>query len=435
MARRTELLAELYQRTQREVTSPQQWQKFLTSACRNYRLSFEEQLLVYAQRPDATAVLEIERWNRRFGRWVNRGATGIPVFDRDYEGRSRLKYYFDISDTHPGRFARPVPIWAMRPEFEAEVTETLENRFGELGNKYTFAQALISAAKNTVQDNMPDYLSELRQYTTGSFLEELDELNVEVIYRNAVQNSIAYMLLARCGQDPGVYFDDDDFRDVVNFNTPDTLNALGKATSDIAQMCLSEIARTALNLQKEAEKENRTFALESEWDYPVPRTTNQTPERSANDERDSLHDGERVQDTQPSAPSGAGDPAWEVRASAPEFPEAAPAHNLHEPSDQREAEPAPDGDRPAGQSQDRADHGADGEGRGRDGGDEGPGPDEVGGTDEQHQERGGGDRPERADIRLTDTEPESAGGDEFPALLDGVFRRGSNPPVLPGEEK
>ncbi len=418
MARRTELLAELYQRTQREVTAPQEWQKFLASACRNYRLSFEEQLLVYAQRPDATAVLEIERWNRQFGRWVNRGATGIPVFDREYEGRSRLKYFFDVSDTHPGRFARPLPIWVMRPEYEAEVTETLENSFGELENKYTFAQALISAAKNAVLDNMPDYLSELRQYTTDSFLEELDELNVEVIYRTALQNSTAYMLLARCGQDPGVYFDDDDFRDVVNFNTPDTLNALGKATSDIAQMCLSEIARTALNLQREAEKENRTFALESEWDYPVPRTTNQTPERSADDERDRLHDGERVQDTQLSAPSGAGGPAWEVRASAPEVPEAAPAYNLHESSDQRETEPASDGDRPAGQSQDSRNHGADGEGRGRDGGAEGPGPDEVGGPDEQHQERGGTDGVSGIDLRITNIVAESARSSQLPALLD-----------------
>ena len=435
MARKTELLAELYQRTQREVTMPQHWQKFLASACRNYRLPFEEQLLVYAQRPDATAVLEIERWNRWFGRWVNRGATGIPVFDREYEGRSRLKYYFDVSDTHPGRFARPLPIWVMRPEYEAEVTETLENSFGELGNKYTFAQTLISAAKNAVQDNMPDYLAQLRQNTADTFLEELDDFNVEVQFGSLLASSVAFMLLTRCGRDASDYFNDDDFRGVTDFNTPQVLAILGAATSDIAQMCLSEIARTALELQKEAEKANRTFALEPEWGYSTARTTNQTPERSADDERDRLHDGERVQDTELSAAPGAGDPAWEIRPSAPEVPEAAPAGDILLPADQRGTEPAPDGDRPAGQSQDRADHGADGEGRGRDGGDEGPGPDEVGGTDEQHQERGGGDRPERADIRLTDTEPESAGGDEFPALLDGVFRRGSNPPVLPGEEK
>ena len=279
MARKSELLAELYQRTQGEVTAPQQWQKFLASACRNYRLSFEEQLLVYAQRPDATAVLEIEKWNRQFGRWVNRGATGIPVFDREYEGRSRLKYYFDISDTHPGRFARPVPIWNMRAEYEAEVTEALENSFGELENKNTFAQTLISAAKNAVQDNMPDYLAELRQNTTDTFLEELDDFNVEVQLRSVLTNSVAFMLLTRCRQNAIDYFDDDDFRGVTDFNTPQILSILGIATSDIAQMCLSEIARTAFSLQKEAVKANRTFALKPEWDYPVARTTNQTPER------------------------------------------------------------------------------------------------------------------------------------------------------------
>ena len=418
MARRTELLAELYQRMQREVTSPQAWQKFLASACWNHRLSFEEQLLVYAQRPDATAVLEIERWNRRFGRWVNRGATGIPVFDRDYEGRSRLKYYFDISDTHPGRFSRPVPIWDMRPEYEAEITETLENSFGELSNKNTFAQALISAAKNAVQDNMQDYLSELQQFTADSFLEELDDLNVEVLYRNALQNSIAYMLLTRCGQDAGDYFDDGNFRGVINFNTPDTLNALGKATSDIGQMCLSEIARTALDLQKEAEKTNRTFALEPEWEYAVPARTNTPPERSADDERDRLHDGERVQDTELSAAPGAGDPAWEVRASAPEVPEAEPPHNLYEASDQRETEPAPDGDRREGPDQDRADHGADGESRGRDGGTESQRPDEMGGPDEQHQTGSGGNGTPGTDLRITNVVAESARGGELPALLD-----------------
>ena len=248
MAIRYKALTELYQETQRSVTAPDQWRAFLASACRNYRLSFDEQLLVYAQRPDATAVLEIERWNRQFGRWVNRGANGIAVFDGEHNGKLRLKYYFDISDTHEARFPRPVPLWTVREEYAPDIIETLENSFGELEHKEDLGEALLSAAKNAVEDNMPDYLSELKTLTEGSFLEELDELNLEVEYRRAVQNSIGYMLLVRCGLDPSEYFEDEDFRDVLNFNTPQTLNALGVATGDISQMCLSAISRTVLAL-------------------------------------------------------------------------------------------------------------------------------------------------------------------------------------------
>ena len=169
---------------------------------------YKRQLLVYAQRPDATAVLEIERWNRQFGRWVNRGANGIAVFDGEHNGKPRLKYYFDISDTHEARFPRPVPLWTVRVEYAPDIIETLENSFGELERKEDLGEALLSAAKNAVEDNMPDYLSELKTLTEGSFLEELDELNLEVEYRRAVQNSIGYMLLVRCGLDPSEYFED-----------------------------------------------------------------------------------------------------------------------------------------------------------------------------------------------------------------------------------
>ncbi len=262
MARKYEIITELYRKTVLGLTSPQNWQSFLSTACHNFRLPFDEQVLLYAQRPDATAVLPIEGrngWNRRFGRWVNRGATGIAVFDGESVGRSRLKYYFDISDTHESRFARPVPIWTMRPEYESTVIESLENSFGELEDKADLASALLSAAQNAVEDNMQDYLAELKYYKESSFLEELDDLNIEVEYRRTLENSIGFMLLVRCGIDPANYFTDDDFRDVVDFNTPNTLNALGAATGDIGQMCLSTISRTALTLQRQAEKANRTF--------------------------------------------------------------------------------------------------------------------------------------------------------------------------------
>ena len=418
MAIRYKALTELYQETQRSVTAPDQWRAFLASACRNYRLSFDEQLLVYAQRPDATAVLEIERWNRQFGRWVNRGANGIAVFDGEHNGKPRLKYYFDISDTHEARFPRPVPLWTVREEYAPDIIETLENSFGELERKEDLGEALLSAAKNAVEDNMPDYLAELKTLTEGSFLEELDELNLEVEYRRAVQNNIGYMLLVRCGLDPSEYFEDMDFRDVTDFNTPQTLNALGVATGDISQMCLSAISRTALALQRQPKKENRTFETQPQIQYAVPEQKTTQPERSFEYDRDHIHEKGRLQPAEPSAaPGGAGSP-WEIRIASEAVPQGAPQDHLHEPVDQRETLQPSGGDPADSPAPDGGNRSADGKGSGRDGGTESQQPDEMGADDEQHPERGGGNGAGGADLQLKDEPEESAGGDELPALLD-----------------
>ena len=418
MAIRYKALTELYQETQRSVTAPDQWRAFLASACRNYRLPFDEQLLVYAQRPDATAVLEIERWNRQFGRWVNRGANGIAVFDGEHNGKPRLKYYFDISDTHEARFPRPVPLWTVREEYAPDIIETLENSFGELERKEDLGEALLSAAKNAVEDNMPDYLAELKTLTEGSFLEELDELNLEVEYRRAVQNSIGYMLLVRCGLDPSEYFEDMDFRDVTDFNTPQTLNALGVATGDISQMCLSAISRTVLALQRQPQKENRTFEPQQKNQYAVTEQENTQPERSFEYDRDHLHQAGRLQSAEPSAaPGGAGSP-WEIRIASEEIPQGAPQGDVHQPADQRQAEQPSGGDPADRPAPDGADRGADGQEPGRDRGTESQRPDEVGADDEQPAERGGGNGAGGADLQLIDEPEESAGGEQLPALLD-----------------
>lgn len=416
MAIRYKALTELYHETQRQITAPAEWQHFLSSACRNYRLPFDEQLLVYAQRPDATAVLEIERWNKKFGRWVNRGANGIAVFDDAQGGKQRLKYYFDVSDTHAGRFARSVPLWTVRPEYAPDIIEAMENSFGELEQKDDLGAALLSAAKNAVEDNMPDYLAELKNFTEGSFLEELDELNLEVIYRRTLQNSIGYMLAVRCGLDPSEYFEDDDFRDVLNFNTPETLNALGVATGDISQMCLSEIARTTLALQRQPQKENRTFETTQENQYPVTEQKTKQPERSMEYGRDHIQQTGQLQSAEPSAPAGAGSGSWEIRITAPEVPEGEPQDHLHQPVDQREAEPPSGRDRADSTLPDGSDGGADGQNRGRDGGTESPRSDEMGAAHEQPSERSGGNDPHGADLQLTDTE--QADSQELPAFLD-----------------
>lgn len=256
MAKKFDLITALYEEEQKLIVrSPESWKSFLSSACRNYKLRFDDLILVYAQRPDATAVLEIEKWNNNFGRWVNTGAKGIAVFDDVKSGSQRLKHYFDISDTHETKCSRPVPLWEMRDEYIPQVIETLENTFGELENKDTLIDAILSAADIAVDDNIPDYTSDLLTVTENSFLEELDDISIASKYENTVKNSIAYMIASRLGLDTDAIFEREDFEDIVNFNTTDTLNALGYATSDISEMALSEIAKTVFSL----EKENRTI--------------------------------------------------------------------------------------------------------------------------------------------------------------------------------
>lgn len=404
MARKYEMITELYRQSLQEITSrPESWTAFLRSACRNYRLPFDEQVLVHAQRPDAVAVLEIEGengWNKRFGRWVNRGAKGIAVFDREYTHGTRLKYYFDISDTHESRFARPVPLWEMHPAYEADIIESLENSFGELESKENLAAALLSTAKNAVEDNMPDYLADLLLSRENSFLEELDDFNVEVAYRDALQTSVAYMLMTRCGIDADEYLFREDFSNLLNFNTPETVNALGTAASDIAEMGLSEIARTVRNLQKTEKRQNRTFAEKPKVQYPDTANRMKQPERSLEYGTDIRNAG-RLQPTESDRAGRAGSNLWEIRPAAPGISEAAPQGAVHESSDLGQADGTPDGNRGSRTEPHGADRDGAGESRGRDGGTESPRPDDVGRPDEQLPTRGGGDYPQGTDNQLT----------------------------------
>lgn len=404
MARRYEQITELYRQSIREITSrPENWTSFLCSACRNYRLPFDELVLIYAQRPDATAVLPIEGkngWNKRFGRWVNRGATGIAVFDREYVHGTRLKYYFDISDTHESRFARPVPLWEVQPGQEADVIESLENRFGELESKENLAAALLSTAKNAVEDNMPDYLSDLLISREGSFLEELDDLNVGVAYRNALQASVGYIFLTRCGLNADEYLGREDFAPLLNFNTPETVNAIGVATRDIAEIGLAEISRTVRNLQRAGKNTNRTFAETAKARYAENTERTNQPERSAEHGTDIYQSGRL-----PSAESGStGTAAGELRQIrlAPTFvSEGTPQDSVHESSHLRQADRAPDGDRGSGAEPHGADRERDGGAGWRDGGTESPRPDGMGAQDERDPRLGGGNNLPGTHLQLT----------------------------------
>ena len=417
MARRFQEITEVYRQELAALARGDKWTAFLRSACRNYKLHFEELVLVHAQRPDATAVLEMAHWNRRFDRWVDPGSTGIAVFDRDTPGRARLKYYFDISDTHEGRFHRPVPLWQVSAEQEPEIVEALEHRFGALAQKEMLGDAIVSAMGNAVTDNMADYLADLQQSRDGSFLEELDELNVKVLYRRLLENSTAYMLLCRCGLEPDAYFEPEDFSEVFNFNTPETMNALGVATRDIAESGLRAIARTVRSRQKQI----RTVAPPAETAYPIHEQTNPQAERSEKHGHD-LHDEGRLPAAGSAAAAGAGDGPWEIRPAAPEVSESAPEGAVHESADIGQAERASIGDRADGKEAHGAAGDGDGPDRGRDGGAESRRPDEVGGADEQSEKRRRGDGAGGTDLQLN-TEPEEADSteetsSELPAFLD-----------------
>ena len=394
MARKYDLISELYNRTCKTVVSnPQNWQAFLASACRNYKLRYDEQLLVYAQRPDATAVLEIEQWNKIFGRWVNRGARGIAVFADENRSRQRLTHYFDISDTHESRYSRTVPIWDMRQEYEADVIETLESTFGEIENKSSLAEAIMGAARNAAEDNIPDYLQDLYYATEGSFFEEVEEDIVAFIYKNVVANSVAYMMMSRLGIDTDGYFELDDFRDVTNFNTQETLNALGFATSDIAEMGLTEVSKTITALNRQ----NRIIVGQDRNEY---NKVENNDERSLDNERTDLHDGGRLQPSEPETSTAAGSDFGQIRSDEERVSEGTSQSPLLQSTDEGRTDTALGGSGTESQQDGGNNPEPDGTERGSDRTDESGGYDEMGSSDELPSQLGTGNRESGSDIRL-----------------------------------
>ena len=410
MPTKFQLITELYDQTVQSVTgSYQSWTGFLRAACYNYKCPFDEQLLIYAQRPDATAVLEMERWNRQFGRWVNRGAKSIAVFGDD--GQNCLKLYFDVSDTHASRFARPLPIWTMHPAFEPEVIETLEATFGNLSEKENLADAVRSACHNAVADNFTDYLQDLRECREDSLLEELDDLNLEAFYRDALEVSVAYILMTRLGLRADDYFSPDEFAHVYEFNTPPTINALGIATSDIAEMGLREISRTVMQAQRE-----QLFANAEKSGYDNSTGHETTGHERSEHHGSDLSDAGRLSGAEFDDAQRTGGASGQVRGTAERVPEKAPQGALHQPENQRQADGASGGDRADRAKDGGADRGADGTERGRDGGTESDRSPALDGPDEQSPAQRGGTGAQRPDLRLTTEEPTEAGSDELPAF-------------------
>ena len=398
MAAKYQLITELYRRTGVAVAkNPQAWQGFLSSACRNYKCRFDEQLLIYAQRPDAVAVAKLETWNRQFKRWVNKDSKGIAVFDPKGR-RNTLKYYFDVSDTHEGYYgSRPVPIWQMDERYEQAVMERLSDRFGDVEST-DLASDLMETAKNAVEDNLQDYFSQLKDCTKDSFLEELDDFNIEVIYRRLATNSVAFMLISRCGLDTNEFFDREDFADIVNFNTPATINAIGVATSDIAEMALREISQSIRNVQIAEKDQNRSFAQKTQAQYDKGR---QQPERSEYNERNHLQQTGGLSYSRPNITDRARASAWQVRFDAQGLSGEAQASDLSQSADIGQAERAS----ARGRADSTPEVGASDEAAlsraGRDRGTERESTDAVGRTDEQHPQPSGGSDTDRTDLQVS----------------------------------
>ena len=381
------------------VSGEGEWTRFLRSACRNYKCRFDEQVLIHAQRPDATAVLEIERWNSVYGRWVNRGAHGIAVFDQTSVKYPRLKHYFDVSDTHESKRARPVNIWEMKPEYEEAVIETLENSFGELYDKRSFGDAIVSAAGNAVSDNIYDYFIDMERHSSDGNLSMLSEDDREMALTNLVANSVAYMTLARLGVKRATSFlPDGAFDGLAYFDTEEMAGYIGTATSDIGEMVLREVASTILA----CEKEIRTFAnADTRVDNEAETEAIAEEERSESDGSDSsdIHADGGLSISRPDRGTKTDSP-WEIRADEGGLSTEAQQGTVLSPDDTRETSGASVGNRESGERTD----GESGEGdRGeeqRDREPESERPDEVGRLDEQREADGGRKHPGGADIQL-----------------------------------
>ena len=412
MASKFQFITELYSRTLTKLTGDyESWTGFLRSACYNYKCPFDEQVLIYAQRPDATAVLELEKWNRQFGRWVNAGATGIAVID-EARGKGRLKHYFDITDTHTTPASRAVPLWSMEESYTERVIETLEATFGTLAEKDNLPDAILSASRNAVADNVQDYLRDLLDCRGGSMLEELDALNVEVTYRRALQSSVAYMLLTRLSLPTMAYLLPEDFEGIYSFDTPGTINALGIATSDIAEMGLREISRTVMQARRE-----QFFAKDAQIDYDVGKGQNSGETERSVEHGSDIQDAGGLSPAEPAAAPRAGDAPGQVRGVEKAVHQEAPQGAVYKSQDQRSAGGTSGGDRDGGGEDGDAAGGADGAERGRDGGAESRRSPALDGADEQPEAQRRGNGAERPDLQLNSTD-ENAGSAELPAFLD-----------------
>ena len=422
--RKYDLISALSAETSKEVArNEESWKKYLNTASRLYKYPFKDQLLIYAQRPDATACASIEIWNDKMHCWVNKGAKGIALIDEEGSPYTGLRYVFDISDVHKARRIGRFPqLWEMREEHQEAVLDRLEGIYGDTNKEAGFTDRIREIAARIAQDCYGELASDMEYLKEGSFLEELDELNVAVRIRETLADSIAYMVLKRCGMDDAELAEKIQFPYIHEFNTVETLSHIGDSISDLSKPVLMEIGKAIgaydrAYARNEASKnlvekglantvDTRYNALKRESEAQDVQPTTQTGnagERGNNDESD-LREKRGLSDTDVTDGRAAGGDTDEVRADEEELLTGTQEGNLHRTSAEREAERASSGYSGTGRTEDGTADSADGESGGRDGGTESHQSDEMGGDDEQHQALSGGNRAERADIQPVNEE-------------------------------
>lgn len=297
MASKLRLITDLYGETLTQISkNPDDWMSFLECAAMNYKYPFNDQVLIYAQRPEAVACAKIEAWNKQVGRWVNRGAKGIALLSED-NGYTNLRYVFDIADTN-SKFGKSFRLWSVSKPYELDIIESLENKYGELDDKSSLGLAIKSVSKILVEDNMQDYLEDLKFYRENSSLESMTDEAVQLLFQNALENSIAFSMIKRCGLNPNDYFTNEDFTPILVFDSYETINRLGVATSEISEMGIREIYNTIKKLRINEINKIRTFDIDKDLSYDVSESR-ETVERRNNDEYN-LHTQRGLRDTRPS---------------------------------------------------------------------------------------------------------------------------------------
>ena len=410
MASKLQIITEMFNREILKVAgSYEDWTSFLRCASNNFKYNFADQVLIYAQRPDATACAEIEVWNKRMNRWVNRGATGIALLD--YSGNSqKLRYVFDVSDTN-SYYGYEVPRWKVKGRYHDEIAQALINSFGKVAEG-EFESVIDDTARNMAEENVIDYIAALKESADGSFLEDLDDDNIKVIFSNILAGSIGYMMMTRCGFNADDFYDFEDFKDIFNFNTPSTVISMGVAVSDIAEMGLREIEITVKNIQKNEQKRNRTFVKAKETEYDEVAKEKTHTERSNENGTDELQTSGGLQDSKPDITDRGEHYSWKVRYDEKEVPGGAQESLLHSADGKGRAYEDSQGNGTAGTGNGGTADRTDDEVAESDGITQGEQPDEMGSDDEQYSFYGGGNSPSGTDLQLS--------GHNFDARWNGI---------------
>ena len=393
MAQKFDVISELYDRACLEIiTDPVKWQSFLQTAGRNFKLRFDEQFLLFIQRPDATAVLEIERWNETFERWVNKGAKGIAVFESADRSRQRLIHYFDISDTHESSHSRPVPIWNMKPEYETTVIEALKNAFGSVYDITSLESVIKESVSNIIKNNTEKYVSDFMNVGLGSDIKSLPTEEANSLYINFVKDSVSYMIMARLGLDVDKIYSPSDFAVLSKFNSQEVFNAVGVATNKTAKIALEQIAKSILMY----EQKNRTFDLSENKNYNADVNKNE----GRNNYGNNIHAGGRLSSSGLEATGTTGSNAGKMGSDEEKLPEERARNHILQSTDERGSDSALGRSGRESNGIGRELSQADGSESRSDRTDESGRYDEVGRSDEQHQTLGAGNRERTGNIQL-----------------------------------